>query len=128
MPEPRSSAPCLRPRLCTGSRGSLVLAVASEEPEALRARIEDFRDGFRKGWFDLSAGFAKFMPPSQAHEFTARDVRDVVMALCHAVRHRTRSNSPSPPAGPGADNGTAPAPTKAPIMLRDPFVVAHHNN
>ena len=84
MPEPRSSAPCLRPRLCTGSRGSLVLAVASEEPEALRAQIEDFRDGFRKVWFDLSAGFAEFMSPSQAHEFTARDVRDVVMALCHA--------------------------------------------
>ena len=84
MAEPLASTGRLRPLLGMGSRGSLVLTVTGDEPEALRAQVEIFGDGFHKVCFDLAKGFAEFMSPSQAHEFTSRDVRDVIMAFCHA--------------------------------------------
>ena len=84
MAEPSMSTSSVSPLLCTGSRGSLVLVITSDERRALRPQIESLRDGFRKVWFDLSRGFAEFMSPSQEHEFSSRDVRDVIMALCLA--------------------------------------------
>ena len=76
------------PRVCSdihdGDRGSRVLAVTSDDAQALQRLVESLGSGFRKVWFDLAGGFAEFMSPSQAHEFTARDARDLVMALCHA--------------------------------------------
>ena len=67
-----------------GDRGSRVLTLSSDDEQALRRLVENLGGGFRKVWFDLVGGFVEFMSPSQAHEFTSRDARDLVLALCHA--------------------------------------------
>lgn len=71
------------PDIHFGDRGSRVLAVTSDDPQALRGLVDCLGGGFRKVWFDLVGGFAEFMSPNQAHEFSARDARDLVLALCH---------------------------------------------
>ena len=84
MAEPPPPTPRVLPALVTGSRGSRVLSLTSDEPGVLRPLVYELGGGFRKGLFDLAGGFAEFMSPSQAHEFTSRDVHDVILALCHA--------------------------------------------
>ncbi len=67
-----------------GSLESRVLSLATDDPRVLSRFVDDLGSGFRKVWFDLMHGFAEFMSPSQAHEFTSRDVHDLILALCHA--------------------------------------------
>ena len=67
-----------------GNLESQVLSLAADDPRVLSRFVDDLGSGFRKVWFDLVRGFAEFMSPSQAHEFTSRDVHDLILALCHA--------------------------------------------
>ena len=73
------------PELSAGNLDSQVLGLLSDNPQALRHLVDELGGGFRKAFCDLVAGVAEFMSPSRAHEFTARDVRDLVLALCHTL-------------------------------------------
>ena len=84
MAEARTPAPCVSPALAVGNLESQVLSLAADDPRVLGRFVDDLGSGFRKVWFDLIRGFAEFMSPSQAHEFTSRDVHDLILALCHA--------------------------------------------
>ena len=84
MAEAATPASCVSPELSAGNLDSRVLSVVADNPRVLRRLVEDLGGGFRKVWYDLVGGFAEFMSPSQAHEFTSRDARDLILALCHA--------------------------------------------
>ena len=72
----------MTPEISAGDRQSHVLSLASADQQALRRLVEELGGGFRKICFDLAAGFVEFMAPSQEHEFTSRDARDLVLVLC----------------------------------------------
>ncbi|MDE0348746.1 MAG: Uma2 family endonuclease [Gammaproteobacteria bacterium] len=73
------------PELSAGNLDSQVLGLLSDNPQALRRLVEELGGGFRKAFCDLVAGVAEFMSPSRAHEFTSRDIRDLVLTLCHTL-------------------------------------------
>ena len=83
MAEALSPAPCVSPDLAVGDLESHVLSLVVDDPGVLRRLVDDLGGGFRKVWYDAVTGFAEFMSPSQAHEFTSRDARDLILALCH---------------------------------------------
>ena len=83
MAEAVTPATCVSPDLSAGDLRSRVLSLVGDDPRVLRRLVDDLGGGFRKVWYDVVVGFAEFMSPSQAHEFTSRDARDLILALCH---------------------------------------------
>ena len=84
MAEAVTPATCVSPDLAVGNLESHVLSLMVDDPGVLRRLVDDLGGGFRKIWYDAVGGFAEFMSPSRAHEFTSRDARDLILALCHA--------------------------------------------
>lgn len=72
-------------RRAKGSLGSELLVLRNGSPKVLGAMVDELRGRFRQCRFDLTAGIAVFMAPSRAHEYTAADVGDTVIALCRCL-------------------------------------------